>query len=179
MQIFRWLSTRNNSVSSGQQLECIYSTWNEALPLFQLRFIEPENHQFRSSSSRWGKKRVFRRGLNGDYHGLWKKLSGFRLDKMVNFGFFSIYSANLKLVILTRICHLHSIIRICRMYKSLNDTYTFSQKVKSTFLTANKSKKIVFLIGEVIKKYGCQYCSLKWVLCKVQYFRRLIIDFNY
>ena len=64
------------------------------------------------------------------------------------------------------------------MCKSLKAAYTFSQKVKLTFLTANKSKKMVFLIGEVMKKYGCQYCSAKWVLCKVQYFRKLVIDFQ-
>ena len=30
----------------------------------------------------------------------------------------------------------------------------------------------------VIKNYGCQYCSVKWVLCKVQYFGRLMIEFQ-
>ena len=76
----------------------------------------------------------------------------FRLGKMVNFGFFSIYFTNLKLLILKLIFYLHNTIRISRMCRSLKAIYTFSQKVKLTFLTVNKSKNIVFLIGEVMKK---------------------------
>ena len=65
------------------------------------------------------------------------------------------------------------------MCKSLKATYTFSQKVKLTFLTASESKKSrVPGRRSYEKKHGCQYCSAKWVLCKVQYFRRLMIDFQ-
>ena len=81
---------------------------------------------------------------------------------MVNFGFLSIYFTNLKLLILKPIFHLHNTITICSMCKSLKAIYTFSQKVKLTFLTANKSKKIVFLVGEVMEKIW-----LSIVQCKV------------
>ena len=65
------------------------------------------------------------------------------------------------------------------MCKLLEAIYTFSHKVKLTYLTANKSKKTVFLLGEVMKKIWLSIgCSAKWVLCKVQYFRRLMIDFR-
>ena len=60
------------------------------------------------------------------------------------------------------------------MCKSLKATHAFDHKVKLTHLTAKKSKKIVFLVGEVMKKkYDCPYCSAEWVFSKVQYFRRL------
>ena len=52
------------------------------------------------------------RGLNGDYHGLRRKLWDIRLCKMVNFGFFSIYFTNPKLLILKLIFHLHNTIKL-------------------------------------------------------------------
>ena len=36
----------------------------------------------------------------------------------------------------------------------------------------------MLVVGVVTKKYGCQYWSTKWVLCKLQYFRKLMIDFQ-
>ena len=48
------------------------------------------------------------------------------------------------------------------MCKSLKATYTFSQKIKLTYLTANKTEKLdIFSLGVVIAKIGCQYCGTK------------------
>ena len=46
----------------------------------------------------------------------------------------------IKLLILKLIFHLYNTIRIFRMRKSLNATYTFGHKVKLTYSTTNKSK---------------------------------------
>ena len=115
-------------------------------------FIEPKNHQFRTNSSIGAARYFLEEGWMVTAMVHRENFWNFRLGKMVNFGFFSICFTNLKLLILKLIFHLHNLIRICRMCKSLKATYTFSQKVKLTFLTANKSKKIVFLVGEVVTK---------------------------
>ena len=65
--------------------------------------------------------------------------------------------------------------RLCKPLKAIY----ISHKIKLTHLTANKSEKeTIFLVEVVMKKYGCQYCNAKEVLLKVQYFRRLMIDFE-
>ena len=51
--------------------------------------------------------------------------------------------------------------------------------MKLTYLIANNfEKSTIFLVGVVMKKYGCKCCSAKWILCKVKYFRRLTIKFQ-
>ena len=64
--------------------------------------------------------------------------------------------------ILKLIFYSHRTLRIFRMCKSLKATYTFSQKIKLTSLTANKAEKLdIFSLGVVIAKIGCQYCGTK------------------
>ena len=60
-----------------------------------------------------------------------------RLVKMVKFGFFpNIFDA-----IYLSLFFIHITLTIFRMYKSLIATYTFSHKIKVTYLTAKKNEK--------------------------------------
>ena len=64
--------------------------------------------------------------------------------------------------ILKLIFYSHRTLRIFRMCKSLKATYTFSQKIKLTYLTAKKAEKLdIFSLGVVITKIGVQYCGAK------------------
>ena len=64
--------------------------------------------------------------------------------------------------------------------KGLKATRTFSHKIKVKFFTAKKSKnKPIFLVGVATTKIWLSICrSANWVLCKVHYFRRLMINFQ-
>ena len=78
------------------------------------------------------------------------------------------YVTHLRLPILKLILHSHN--KIFRLCKSSETTYSFSNKIKSTFLTAKKPEKwTIFLVGLVMKNNGCQYCSAKWVLHNLLY----------
>ena len=46
-------------------------------------------------------------------------------------------------------------------------------------MSKNLKNKPILLVVVATKKYGCQYWSAKWVLCKVQYFRRQWLTFSY
>ena len=64
-----------------------------------------------------------------------------RLVKMGKFGFFSIYSAHLKLPISKLVFHSHNIQNLQDVSVIKNYIYTFNHKIKLTYLNANKSEK--------------------------------------
>ena len=79
---------------------------------------------------------------------------------MVNFGFFSIYFTNLKLLILKLIFHLYNTIRICRM---CNAGVTLSNLLYIFFDSYSANTK----------KYQCYHLKNKFNHIKAQYFQLL------
>ena len=118
--------------------ECIFNT-DKHCPHFN--YMGPDNHQFRASSSGGLARHFFWRRVECWLPWLIKKIWNFRLVKMVKFGFFSIYFTHLKLPILKLIFHSHNSCNLQDVWVIESYIYTFSHKIKLTYLTANKSEK--------------------------------------
>ena len=75
----------------------------------------------------------------------------------------------------------HVTVRIFRMCESLKVTYIRLVTKLNYIFKCQQIWKIANIPGSSghVKKYGSQYWSAKWALCKVQYFRRQWLTFSY
>ena len=76
---------------------------------------------------------------------------------------------------------IHVTVRIFRMCESLKVTYIRLVTKLNYIFKCQQIWKIANIPGSSghVKKYGSQYWSAKWALCKVQYFRRQWLTFSY